>query len=462
MTQQEHLAACAAEYEASRFAKTKHMNMTELEQLVWKMGMGNARRLLQSRLEEDPRAAPDQGHCCPGCQGKLRIQKKARAQSRSLKTPIGEIVYRRAYGVCDRCGYSGAPLDEALGIPHSGPSVGALRKVCHAALIAGSFGKGEDVLEEHGEITFCRQYVRTLAEGEGKRMIQERDKAAKLYQEHKLEVKSPETPELIAVCADGGRLQTRQPKDEDRWKEDKIGAVYDAEPRSDPETSFEKYKGAQAKIKTYVATMEPWEKLGWMLRLEAERRGYSNAGKKLFLGDGAKTVRDVYEFHFKDATFILDWCHAAGHLNESAKAVFGEGTQKAVHWYGTLKDMLWEGKADEIIAQLQKQSNRLGEPEKGDTDSSPRVVLHRNAYSYFPNNKEAIDYPSFRSQGWPIGSGIAEGAVKQFNLRMKGSDKSWNVSNTGAEEMLQLCALYHSEDDRWEQYWLRRAQPQGK
>jgi hypothetical protein len=440
------------------------MNFTELEKMMRGMGAEMARKLLASRLEEDPRGHPDEDiPCvCPKCKGKLKINRKGREQRRVINTPLGDIAYRRAYGQCDHCGFSGAPLDEALGIPHSGPSVGALRKVSHASVVAGSFEKGADVLKEQAEIIFCRQYVRTLAEEEGKRLVREHDEAAKLYQEHKLEVKSQERPQLIVVCADGGRIQTRQPENEERWKEDKIGAVYDAEPRSDSETSFEKYKGAEAKTKTYVATMEPWEKLGWKLRLEAEQRGYSDAGEKLFLGDGAKPIREIYELHFKDATFILDWCHAAGHLSDSAKAAFGEGTQKALQGYAKLKDMLWAGKADAIIAQLQEKSKRLGEPQKGDTDNSPRVVLRRNAYSYFPNNREAINYPYFRSQGWPIGSGIAEGAVKQFNLRMKGSDKSWNISNTGAEEMLQLCALYYSEDDRWDRYWQRRAQPQQK
>lgn len=460
MTKQEFLVRREVQYEASRYEKTKHMNMTELEKMVKEMGEQMARELLASRLEEDPRGNPDQEHICPQCKGKLRIHKNGKAQNRTLNTSIGELSYRRAYGLCDRCGFSGAPLDEAIGIPHSGPSVGALRKVCHASLVAGSFEKGADVLKEQAEISFCRQHVRTLAEAEGKKLIKERDEKVKLYEEHKLDVSSPENPELIVVCADGGRVQTLQPEKEDRWKEDKIGAVYDAQLRPQDATSFEKYKGAEAKTKTYVATMEPWERLGWMLRLEAEQRGYCNAKQKLFLGDGAESIREMRQFQFKDATFILDWCHATGHLSESAKAAFGEGTQQASDWYQTHKQMLWDGKRDKIIADLCKESERVGHPHKGDLDSSPRRVLYRNAYSYFPNNRNAIDYPEFRAKGWPIGSGIAESAVKQFNLRMKGSDKCWNVSDTGAEEMLQLCALYYCEDERWNRYWQRRARPQ--
>jgi hypothetical protein len=100
-------------------------------------------------------------------------------------------------------------------------------------------------------------------------------------------------------------------------------------------------------------------------------------------------------------------------------------------------------------------------------------VLHQNAYSYFPNNQDAMDYPGFRAKGWPIGSGAVEGAVKQFALRLKGSEKFWNLGGPGpetededagplqmgAEEMLALCALYHSEDGRWQRHWEQRGRP---
>ncbi|MBI4803598.1 MAG: hypothetical protein HY796_13850 [Elusimicrobia bacterium] len=41
---------------------------------------------------------------------------------------------------------------------------------------------------------------------------------------------------------------------------------------------------------------------------------------------------------------------------------------------------------------------------------------------------------------------------------VKGTEMHWNVSHTGAEEMLALCALFNSEDGRWDRYWERRAQ----
>ena len=62
------------------------------------------------------------------------------------------------------------------------------------------------------------------------------------------------------------------------------------------------------------------------------------------------------------------------------------------------------------------------------------------------------------------------------NRLMKGSEKFWNIGGlqpdpnelesdadsspeTGAEEMLALCALYRSEDGRWQKHWEERARP---
>lgn len=455
MRQKEFLALCQNEFERKAYPMTQDMNMADLVALIQESGARIAKALLESRMEEDPRRDPQEIQCRQ-CQGKLRIQE--RSQRRLIQTALGEIEYRRAYGVCDRCGHSGAPLDEALGIPAFGPSAEARRKICHAAVVGRSFEDGREILKEHSAIAISAKHVRKLSEEEGALLAKQRRRELEAYRQRPLKAKNSEEPELLAVAADGGRVQIRGEDSDDRWKEDKIGVVYDAaaQPQKDAEPGS--YEGAKARTKTYVASMENWESFGWMLRVEAERRGYAKAKVKLFLADGALHIRELKNLQFPEAVFILDWAHAAQHLSHCAKALFGDGTLKANEWYQLHRSMLWEGKRDEIIEELKKHSRRLGVPEKSEPDTSPRKVIHQNAYSYFPNNREALDYPAFRAKGWPIGSGVAEGAVKQFALRLKGSEKFWNVSNSGAEEMLALCALYHSEDCRWDRYWKRRAQ----
>ncbi|PIU18333.1 MAG: hypothetical protein COT18_10760 [Elusimicrobia bacterium CG08_land_8_20_14_0_20_59_10] len=446
--------------EAISFANTGGDDFTALERQVDALGDALKRRLMELRLSEDPRARAGMEHFCPICGWKLRIQEHS--QQRTLTTIFGGVVYSRAYGVCDRCGHNGAPLDISLGIPRRGPSVGVLARTCHAAALNRSFKDAGEMLSVHSGIKFSGKHLRTLAERTGAELVRERDADISLYKADKLGVKSGAAPELLVVCADGGRVQTRQVEKKERWKENKIGVVYDAEARPGVRAGPGDYEGAKSKTKTYVATMRPWEDAGWILRLEAERRGYSAAKTKLFLADGARNIRELKNMHFSDSTFIIDWCHVAGHLSDCAKAIFGEGTREYYRWYERQKQKLWDGRVDSIIAGLRKHSRRLGKPDKDDNISgtSPRVVLYRNAYSYFPNNKDAMDYPSYRRKGWPIGSGVVESSVKQLGLRLKGSEKFWNVSGTGAEEMLALCALYRCEDGRWDNYWRRRAQPE--
>lgn len=438
---------------------TKDMNMTELVALIERSGKELAQMLLKSRLAEDPRTDPSQP-VCRQCQGKLRIQEHA--QRRVINTAIGEIEYRRAYGVCDRCGHTAAPLDEALGIPSFGPSVEVMRKISHAAATARSFGMAADILKEHSGIELSAKQVRVSSESEGKLVAAARAREVELFRKGEKIAGPSEACDLIVVTADGGRVQTRQEDEEGgAWKEDKVGAVYDASPRKDPAArEAEEYDGAKAQMKTYAATMQSWDEFGWMLCVEAHKRGYASAKEKLFISDGAQSLRTLRQDQFPETTFILDWYHAVEHLSASAKAAFGEGTEEQVAWYKRVKKKLWMGDLDAVIAAIEKESVRIGKPAPKEPVGSPRVILHRDI-GYFSENRKGMDYPRFRAQGWPIGSGVAEGAVKQFGMRLKGSEKFWNGFGfgMGAEEMLALCALHRSEDGRWQDYWRRRSQP---
>lgn len=457
--EQEYQALSQGELGGARYCMTKDMNMAELVARFEESGRKLARALLRLRLSEDPRLDPADPKCRQ-CQGKLRIQEHA--QRRVLNTAIGEIEYRRAYGVCDRCGHTAALLDEALGIPSFGPSVEVAQKVSHAAVTARSFELAAEVLKEHAGMSLSAKQVRLNSESEGKRVAAASAAAVESFRKGG-RIEGPSVaPDLIVVTADGGRIQTRQDDEEGgAWKEDKVGAIYDASPRKDPAArQAQQYDGAKAGMKTYAATMQCWEEFGWMLCVEAHQRGYATAKEKLFISDGAQSLRTLRQDQFPEATFILDWYHAVEHLSACSKAAFGEGTEEQVTWYKRVKKNLWMGDLDGVIASIKKESQRVGQPQPKEHEGSPRTILHRNV-GYFNDNRDGMDYPRFRAEGWPIGSGVAEGSVKQFGLRLKGSEKFWNGfgCGMGAEEMLALCALHRSEDGRWQDYWRRRSQP---
>lgn len=434
-------------------------NLSEIEAIVERELKKLGQLLLRQRLEADPRAQAGREYVCTRCQGRLRIQESA--QRRVLETEFGAIEYRRPYGVCDRCAISYAPLDCGMGIPTTGGSVRRTERVCHAAVNARSFEAAAEILHEHDGMDLSAKGVRVIAEAEGERLAQERQVEVEAFRQGALTFAQAPHPALVVVTADGGRVQTRQPENGTAWKEDKIGGVYDAEPRKDlSAATAEQYQGATPKTKTYVASLASWDEFGWMLCVEAWRRGYPWARQKIFISDGAPVLKTLRELHFKDAVFILDWYHAVEHLAACAKAAFGEGTEECARWYERMKEKLWLGQIDAILRALEKESLRLGQVQPTDPEGHPRLVLHRNL-GYFEENRKGMDYPRFRIEGWPIGSGVAEGAVKQFGMRLKGSEKFWNGFGFGhgAEEMLALCALHRSEDGRWRAHWDRRTLP---
>jgi len=456
------LLAMAGELYRLSQAGSAGRTFVELEEPILELSRKMGNWAVRTALELHPLARPEQEHICPICGRRFRIMREA--QHRGIGSRLGPISYNRPYGTCDHCKVSGAPMDWELGLSSEvNVSIGLLERVCHAAVVGRSFEDACEIMKMHDMVDLNAKQIRALTESEGRRLAEQRELDAKAYREHRLQVQSEESPKVLVVCADGGRVQTRQKERAERWKENKIGVVYDATAKPQPHVARGEYEGAKAKTKTYTATMQPWEAFGWMLRVEAEQRGYLKAGTRLFLADGAKHIRDMKELQFPEATFILDWAHAAEHVNACAKAAFGEGSAEAKEWYVNHYEMLWKGKRDELIADIQKLAEDLGPPKDGEPEGSPRKVLRQNAYSYFPNNKDAINYPAFRAQGWPIGSGVVEAGVKQFAVRMKGSEKFWNIggddTETGAEEMLALCALYRCEDGRWQRRWRQRGQP---
>jgi len=75
-------------------------------------------------------------------------------------------------------------------------------------------------------------------------------------------------------------------------------------------------------------------------------------------------------------------------------AIWGEGTEA----------LLWDGRVDEVIAAISKESQRLGMPLESDPPQHARRLLSQNV-GYFTKNKGHMNYPGVSPQRWPIGSG---------------------------------------------------------
>jgi hypothetical protein len=211
------------------------------------------------------------------------------------------------------------------------------------------------------------------------------------------------------------------------------------------------WQSPEVATKHLVATRRPWEQFGPMVAAAAWSLGFFGAARKAFLGDGAGNNWTLWRHYFSSFVPILDFIHALTYVFHSALAgrSFAEGWLVYNRWIR----WVWLGEIERVIAELAQRQAELGTPAADAKETSPAKVVSR-ALGYLQENKERMRYAKYRRQGLPIVSSYVESAVKQFNYRVKGTEKFWR--ETGAEEILQLRADYLSDGDPLSHFWQRR------
>lgn len=313
-----------------------------------------------------------------------------------------------------------------------------------------SFDQAASALNEDWGTHLDGKQVERWSEAMGRVLTRSRDGEVAAYEQGIRPPSPRNAPALLVIGMDGGRVQTREKQGENgsRWREDKVAALTSYLPgdgtRDHPPTPL---------VTTYVATMGKTEVFGKLVHVEAERRGLRAGPTVLVMGDGGNWIDPLSERERLHDQRIVDYYHAAEHLHDAARAALGKDSAEAAVLAGQLTDHLWDGQLDEVIALLKAHATRLGIPEESDGPDHPRRVLANNV-GYFQGHRHHMDYPKYRAKGWPIGSGVAESAVKLFNKRVKGTEQFWSLP--GVEAILSLRALRLSQDGRWEAYWNSR------
>ena len=211
------------------------------------------------------------------------------------------------------------------------------------------------------------------------------------------------------------------------------------------------YTPPAVRVRSMVATRHENESLGEILAAAAFARGFYGARRKAFLGDGAENNWTVRKRWFSDFVAILDFIHALSYVFAVAMAGrgFATGWEVYVRWIG----WVWQGRVAAVIQELEQRQKELGLPGAEDSESSPRRVV-AEGLRYLKNHQDQMRYDEYRRQGLPITSSHVESTVKQFNRRVKGTEKFW--SEEGAEAILQLRADYLSETEPMETFWQER------
>lgn len=336
---------------------------------------------------------------------------------------------QRVYFVCRRCRLGSHGADSRLGVT-SARTRQAERLLCLAGA-SWSFAKASVYLHELSGLRVSPNTVRSVCQQEAARIEhwQANDpRAGEMYRK---------TPGNDEFQTDGTCINTTS-----GWKEMRVGvfAKRQAGEAAGPEAwATRKLPAPGARVA--FAAIEDHEVFAARWPKVASRLGIRVASKLDVLADGAKWIWERVDFHFAFARGGLDIFHALEHVGETAKAQFGEGTA-ATRWQDQAREALltegWPG-----IQRLIDQTRPIA------VRAPQRAALDGLA-GYLGSHAERLNYAERLAEGRSIGSGLIEGACKNYlGRRLKQTGARWLIPN--ANRMATLGSLIYA--DQWAAYW---------
>jgi hypothetical protein len=207
--------------------------------------------------------------------------------------------------------------------------------------------------------------------------------------------------------------------------------------------------------KRVYGTFESYRALfEWLLR-EAKKRGYGTAKftKVLFVADGAQVLWDLQQEFFPNVEVCLDWYHVVEKLWKTGKALHRDSRKKLEAWVATQKKRLRRGQLAAVIDEL--RAILAATPCTGPGNKYRREVLHQTI-EHFAKNTARMRYHELRRQDFDIGSGAAEGAVRNLvGVRIDGPGMRWSRDRMEAVLLLR-CILINGQWDDFTHFLARK------
>jgi hypothetical protein len=369
-------------------------------------------------------------------------------RAKPLLTAVGEVEVLRPYYLCAHCHTGQFPADVELDIENAEVSPGVRRM--HALVgQEAPFDHGREQMKVLAGLEVTTKAVERTAEAIGGdiawREQQEIQRAVQLD----LPIAIGEPVPILYVQMDGTGVPVVKKETEGRkgktdgqpshTREAKLGCVF-------TQTTWDEEGFAirDPDSTTYTGAIETAEAFGRRLYVEAWKRGWSRAKKKVVIGDGAEWIWNLTADHFPGAIQIVDLYHARQHLWDLARKLHPNDTGNQKAWTKVRqKRLLDNGKIEKLVASIRALSS--DNPEVSETI--------RTEADYFERNANRMRYPKFRRQHLFVGSGVIEAGCKTVvGSRLKRSGMFWTVRGANAILALRCCHL----NGRFEDYWVSR------
>jgi hypothetical protein len=352
-------------------------------------------------------------------------------------TVHGAVTVARAYYYCGRCRQSFLPYDEVLGLVDE-ISPGLMPLVCLAGTLLPFADAAKDVLQRFAGVRLSASTVLRCTEAAGER-LRAQQKEGRMVQPTQAE------PKWTAPRAAG------QPAAY-------VGLDAFSVPMQGPGATKAEHRmlytallyTPQKEHTRYLVDFE-LDALAEQVRTQARSLGLTQVSDLIAVTDGGNGLEEALERHLADnLTTILDWYHAAQHLCDFAKVWHARDEAARTQWQHEAKGILYEQGGEALLASLQA----IELPPRTATEVREEL---RKLVGYFENNRHRTDYPTYRANGWDIGSGPTEAGCKIIGERLKGSGMRW--VEEGAATVATLRALYVSGGQLWDGFWEQPHRP---
>jgi hypothetical protein len=351
-------------------------------------------------------------------------------RSRRLLTALGDVELSRPYYLCPHCHQGQFPADVELDIENSESSPGVRRM--HALVGQDApFDHDREQMKLLAGLEVTTKSVERTAEAIGEDITQRESEEIEKAIQLDLPVVLARPIPVLYVEMDGTGVPVVKKETVGRpgktdgqpahTREVKLGCVF-------TQTTYDK------------------EEFGKRIYLQAHRRGWEHAAKKVVLADGAEWIWNLADLHFPGAIQIVDLYHARQHLWELARKLYpNDATQQKAWMKKHQKRLLDKGKIEKLVISIRSIDS-----------TNPEVVEKiRIETNYFQRNANRMRYPRFRRQHLFVGSGVIEAGCKTvIGSRLKQSGMFWTVRGANAIVALRCCKLNNQFEDYWE---VRRA-----
>ena len=232
------------------------------------------------------------------------------------------------------------------------------------------------------------------------------------------------------------------------------------EPRQSPEAAAPRPKPCFKRVRACLQrdeddTTAPQTRtiFSWMA-CEVAQRNPGEEKPVIVLMDGQESLWNAAAEHLPgtEVTEILDLLHATSYLWEAAHLFHPKASLEASRFVRTQIQRMLGGHIAAVIRSLRRRAT--GHKLKG-----KRLEDLQRICGYFANNVHRMAYDQYLAHGFPIASGVIEGACRcVVKDRMERSGMRWVIR--GAQAMLGLRSIHMS--GLWDEFMQFRIQREGQ